>query len=93
MISDIIHQMFEQIEKTYNNKKQQLIIEDVINIYEHKYPSYDFYVKCKNAIQEYINKKKKEFEMSNESYVIHLYVDIYIIEEHLFDYIFNLKKK
>jgi len=90
----MLDKLIDELAQKQSLKKDQMLIEDVIDIYNHKYKNYDDYYKQKQNLLEAI-RREEENQMMNikeNNYLIKLYVHPVILDKEIFDYAYSLGK-
>ena len=72
----------KELQKAYKVKEYELIIDDIIDIYESKYSSYDAYLKLHLKLNELIDNENSKFLTTHKIYCRHP-----ILEEEIYNYI------
>ena len=86
--SDLIAEMYREAEK----KKESLMIEDIIDIYNHKYNTYEDYVRTTRYLIEEYKKRNSEtiFEPHDLTIKKSFYIEPVILSKNVFETAYNL---
>ena len=89
--SDIVNDTVRELSKDIRIAKDQLVIIDVIDIYNHEYLSYDCYIATKQRMKEHVQKLNEEHIKSGVT-SFKYYIDPVILHKDLFDFIYEKGK-
>jgi len=89
--SDLMAEMYREAEK----KKESLMIEDIIDIYNHKYNTYEDYVRTTRYLIEEYKKRNSEtiFEPHDLTIKKSFYIEPVILSKNVFETAYNLGGK
>ena len=85
-----MEEQINKIQAELKEKQEQLLIDDVIDIYNGKYKNYESYYKEKHRLNEIIyqtNKKSITFNPEKTNFTYNYYVYLPIYDERTFNYI------
>lgn len=88
--SDLIAEMYREAEK----KKESLMVEDIIDIYNHKYKNYEDYVRTMKYLIEEAKKRNNETTFKPNDLVIkkQFYIEPIILSKNVFETAYELGK-
>lgn len=89
--SDLMAEMYREAEK----KKESLMIEDIIDIYNHKYNTYEDYVRTTRYLIEEYKKRNSEtiFEPHDLTIKKSFYIEPVILSKNVFETAYKLGEK
>lgn len=87
---EVIKEYVEEMLKKSNNTVDRLLIDDILDISNGVYKSYDDYVEYKQKIIDMVRKHNNQcFNPHNENYSFTYYVEPVILSQVVFYYIVN----
>lgn len=88
--SDLIAEMYREAEK----KKESLMVEDIIDIYNHKYKNYEDYIRTIKYLIEEAKKKNNESIFKPNDLMIRkqFYIEPVILSKNVFETAYELGK-
>lgn len=90
-MSELVATMYKEAEK----KKESLMIEDIIDIYNHKYITYEAYVRATRHLIEEVKKRNSEttFEPHDLTIKKSFYIEPVILSKNVFETAYKLGEK
>lgn len=88
--SDLIAEMYSEAER----KRESLMVEDIIDIYNHKYKNYEDYVRTMKYLIEEAKKRNNETTFKPNDLVIkkQFYIEPVILSKNVFETAYELGK-